>query len=198
MAQIINKQVNRKNLLDQGVSMLMTQGYHGTGLQEILDAVNIPKGSFYNYFGSKEKFCSEVIQHYVDPIVEQLENDLRGSEEKSLLVLNKHLKDLSAHYKKNKFEGGCLLGNLMGELGNNSEVIRSSLNIAVNKYRDAIKKCLSIAQDNGKIRKDLSARFMADLLVNSWQGALLRMKVERSISPLTACRKSLLDGYFKG
>ena len=194
----MNKQVNREKLLDQGVSMLMTQGYHGTGLQEILDAVQIPKGSFYNYFGSKEKFCSEVIQHYVDPLVKQLEDDLHGSEEKSLYVLNKHLKDLSAHYKKNKFEGGCLLGNLMGELGNNSEVIRSSLNTAVNKYRDAIKKGLSIAQDNGQIRKDLSAKFMADLLVNSWQGALLRMKVERSISSLGSCRKSLLDGYFKG
>ena len=52
--------------------MLMGQGYHGTGLQEILDAVNIPKGSFYNYFGSKEDFGAEVIQHYIDPFIAQL------------------------------------------------------------------------------------------------------------------------------
>ncbi len=192
----MNKQVNREKLLDQGVLMLMIQGYHGTGLQEILDAVQVPKGSFYNYFGSKEAFCSEVIQHYIDPLVLQLENDLRGSEEKSLRVLNKHLKDLSTHYKKNKFEGGCLLGNLMGELGNNSEVIRASLNIAVNKYRNVIKEGLSEAQVNGQIRKDLSAETMADFLINSWQGALLRMKVERSIAPLETCRKSLIEDYF--
>jgi TetR/AcrR family transcriptional repressor of nem operon len=197
MTKVTKKQINREKLIDQGVSMLMTQGYHGTGLQEILDEVQIPNGSFYNYFGSKEAFCSEVIQHYVDPLVKHVVDDLRGSEEKSLRVLNKHLKDLSAHYKKNQFEGGCLLGNLMGELGNNSEVIRSSLNLAVTKYRDAIKESLSMAQDNELIRKDLSAKYMADLLVNSWQGALLRMKVERSIAPLEACRKSLMDGYFK-
>ena len=197
MAQTMKKQVNREKLLDQGVSMLMTQGYHGTGLQEILDSVQIPKGSFYNYFGSKEAFCSEVIQQYIDPLVLQLEKDLQGSEKKSLQVLNKHLKDLSSHYKKNKFEGGCLLGNLMGEMGNNSEVIRASLSIAIKKYRDVIKAGLSASQVNGQIRKDLSAETMADFLVNSWQGALLRMKVEKSISPLTACRKSLLDGYFK-
>ncbi|HSN23524.1 MAG TPA: TetR/AcrR family transcriptional regulator, partial [Methylomicrobium sp.] len=42
------KQFNRENLLSQGVALLMQQGYHGTGLKEILDAVQIPKGSFYN------------------------------------------------------------------------------------------------------------------------------------------------------
>ena len=46
------KQINKHNLLDEGVALLMRQGYHGTGLKEILDAVNIPKGSFYNYFVS--------------------------------------------------------------------------------------------------------------------------------------------------
>jgi TetR/AcrR family transcriptional repressor of nem operon len=56
MPKPTKKELNRENLLNQGVSMLMGQGYHGTGLQEILDAVNIPKGSFYNYFGSKENF----------------------------------------------------------------------------------------------------------------------------------------------
>ncbi|HLP82680.1 MAG TPA: TetR/AcrR family transcriptional regulator, partial [Nitrosomonas sp.] len=43
------KEFNRESLLNQGVVFFMNQGYHGTGLQEILDAVNVPKGSFYNY-----------------------------------------------------------------------------------------------------------------------------------------------------
>ncbi len=72
MPKPTKKELNRENLLNQGVSMLMGQGYHGTGLQEILDAVNIPKGSFYNYFGSKENFGAEVIQHYIDPFIAQL------------------------------------------------------------------------------------------------------------------------------
>ena len=61
MLKSAKKELNRENLLTQGVTMLMGQGYHGTGLQEILDASNIPKGSFYNYFGSKENFGAEVI-----------------------------------------------------------------------------------------------------------------------------------------
>jgi len=47
VVRVVKKQINREKLLDQGVNMLMAQGYHGTGLQEILDAVRIPKVSFY-------------------------------------------------------------------------------------------------------------------------------------------------------
>ena len=39
--------------------MFMEQGYHGTGIQEVVDKVGIPKGSFYNYFKSKEDFGSK-------------------------------------------------------------------------------------------------------------------------------------------
>ncbi|MDO9268572.1 MAG: TetR family transcriptional regulator, partial [Methylobacter sp.] len=45
MLETTKKQINRENLLNQGVTLLMEQGYHGTGLKEILDAVQIPKGS---------------------------------------------------------------------------------------------------------------------------------------------------------
>jgi len=46
MSRASQKSTNRENLLNQGVTLLMQQGYHGTGLKEILDAVLIPKGSF--------------------------------------------------------------------------------------------------------------------------------------------------------
>lgn len=46
MSKSTKKELNREGLLNQGVTLFMEQGYHGTGLQEILDAVNVPKGSF--------------------------------------------------------------------------------------------------------------------------------------------------------
>ena len=71
--KIKQKDINRENLLNHGVALLMQQGYHGTGLQEILDAVQVPKGSFYNYFGSKENFAAEIIGHYIEPYLIQLQ-----------------------------------------------------------------------------------------------------------------------------
>jgi TetR/AcrR family transcriptional repressor of nem operon len=64
---MINKQIKRKKLLDQGVRLLMSQGYHATGVNEIVKSVQIPKGSFYSYFDSKEAFAAEAITHYIEP-----------------------------------------------------------------------------------------------------------------------------------
>ncbi len=197
MERINKKQINRKNLLDQGVGLLMQQGYHGTGLKEILDAVRIPKGSFYNYFGSKENFAAEIIEHYIVPYLAQLESDLAQSEGNALGGLERYLQESIVELERTEFKGGCLLGNLIGELGETSDVCRMALQTALNRYRDVWELGLSRAQSEGTIRADKSARELADLWVNAWQGALLRMKVEQSVAPLKQCQRELIGSFFK-
>jgi TetR/AcrR family transcriptional repressor of nem operon len=193
----LQKQLNRTNLLNQGVALLMQQGYHGTGLKEILDAVQIPKGSFYNYFGSKENFAVEVIQHYIEPFIVQLAAYLKQSNHDALFALQDYFNSLISELKKNDFQGGCLLGNLMGEIGDTSALCQQALQMAVHQYRDLLESGLEKAQSQGTVRTDISAKEMADLLVNGWQGALLRMKIEKSAVSLEQCCQHLLGDFFK-
>ena len=194
----VTKKESKKNLLlDHGVTMIMEKGYYGTGLQEILDTVNIPKGSFYNYFKSKEDFGSEVIQHYIEPYITLLTTHLQQSEGDALGALKRYYNELITEIEKAEFKGGCLLGNLMGEIGDTSEVCNKALKTAVTRYRDLIQSCLSKAQQQGTVRIDKSSRDMADLLVNTWQGALLRTKIEKSSLPVKQCYQDLLETFFK-
>ena len=197
MVRSNNKEINRVKLLDQGVTMLMGQGFHGTGLKEILEAAKIPKGSFYNYFDSKEAYCAEVIRHYIEPFIIQLQGHLQQPGMDALTGLRNYFNELIGELEKNQFKGGCLLGNLMGELGDTSEICRLSLLEAVNRYRDLIMQGLLKAQQQGTVRNDLTAESMADLLVDTWQGVLLRMKIEKSVMPLQSCCNNLLGNYFK-
>lgn len=197
MSQPTQKQINKENLLNQGVVLLTRQGYHGTGLKEILDAVQIPKGSFYNYFGSKENFAAEVTQHYIAPFIKQLDKHLQCPECDALTAINRYFAELINELENTDFQGGCLLGNLMGEIGDTSEVVRASLQEAVIQYRDLLETGLAKAQQEGTVRRDKSAQEMADLLVNTWQGVLLRMKIDKSSVPLRQCCENLLDDYFK-
>ncbi len=191
------KELNRENLLNQGVTLLRGQGYHGTGLQEILDVVNIPKGSFYNYFGSKEDFGAEVIQHYTDPFIAQLTGHLERSDADALGAIRRYFDELIVELERDEFKGGCLLGNLMGEIGDTSEVCRKPLQSAVRRYQDVLQSGLAKAQQQGTVRSDKSPEVMADLLVNTWQGALLRMKIERSSAPIKQCCQDLLGDFFR-
>jgi len=197
MPRTSQKQINRENLLSQGVTLLMQQGYHGTGLKEILDAVRIPKGSFYNYFGSKENFAAEVIQHYINPFIDQLSSHLQNPDHDALSALQRYFNELITELEKAEFQGGCLLGNLMGEIGDTSDICQKSLQSAVLRYRNLLKTGLVRAQQEGTVRTDKSAEEMADLLVNLWQGALLRMKIEKSSIPLKQCCENLLGDFFK-
>ena len=193
---IAKKQINKDNLLAQGVQLLMQQGYHGTGLKEILDAVRVPKGSFYNYFSSKENYAAEVIQHYIEPFITKLDSHLRNPEVDSLTALKNYFGELIYELEKSDFKGGCLLGNLMGEIGDTSDLCQKSLQSAVHRYQDLLAAGLKKAQKEGTVRTDKSAADMASLLTNAWQGALLRMKIEQSSTPLQQCCHDLLGDYF--
>jgi len=197
MPKTTQKHINRESLLNQGVKLLMQQGYHGTGLKEILDAVQIPKGSFYNYFGSKENFAAEAIQHYIEPFIQQLNTHLLHPDNDALSALQRYFNELISELEKTEFKGGCLLGNLIGEVGDTSELCQKSLQSAVRRYRDLLQTGLLKAQQEGTVRTDKSAEDMADLLVNMWQGALLRMKIEQSSIPLKQCCQNLLGDFFK-
>ena len=191
------KDINRENLLNYGVALLMQQGYHGTGLQEILDAVNVPKGSFYNYFSSKETFAAEMIEHYIEPYLIQLQTYLNESDGHSFTALERYLNESIAELEQTQFKGGCLLGNLTGEIGDTSDICREALQKALDRYRDVWEIGFHRAQKEGSIRKDKTALELADLWVNSWQGALLRMKIEQSVMPLKQCKELILNDFFK-
>jgi TetR/AcrR family transcriptional repressor of nem operon len=197
MLKSTRKESNRENLLNQGVAMLWSQGYHGTGLKEILDAVKVPKGSFYNYFGSKEDFGAEVIQHYANPFIVQLTAHLEAADNDALGAIKRYFEELIVELERNEFKGGCLMGNLMGEIGDTSEICRKSLQSAVTRYRNLLQSGFAKAQQQGTVRLDKSPEEMADLLTNTWQGALLRMKIEKSSAPIKQCCQDLLGDFFR-
>ncbi len=188
---------NRQQLLDEGVSMLMMQGYHGSGLKELLGKVSIPKGSFYNYFDSKEAFCAEAIAHYIKPFLDRLDACLAAPNVDALTAIRNYFYILINELEEKNFSGGCLLGNLLGEIGDTSDPCLHSLSQSIHLYRDKLKEGFITAQHEGAARSDISAETMANLTVNSWQGALLRMKAEKSTQPLKEFCEHLLDGYFK-
>ena len=61
MARPRQNEHKREELLQKGMDLLSDHGYHGTGLKKILDTVAVPKGSFYNYFESKEALFVDIM-----------------------------------------------------------------------------------------------------------------------------------------
>lgn len=185
----------RQRLLDEGVATFVERGFHGAGLKEVLDRVEVPKGSFYNYFASKEAFGAEVIRHFADRVVSKLSKAMEEAET-PLAGVRAFFEGLMDGFEHAGFRGGCLMANLGGEL-DDCELCRVALREAFHSLRDGLRGALERARDAGQVRSDIDPGEMADLLINHWEGAVIRMKVERSPAPLRQCLDRLLEGFFK-
>ena len=186
----------RLRLLDCGVRLIQKNGFHATGVKDLVDAAGIPKGSFYYYFPSKEAFVAEAVLHYIHPFLEKLETIAANKPGRAIDALNDYFHGLTLEFENNLSAGGCLLGNLLGEIGDTSEVALDALGSAVTAYTETLCQLLVRAQEEGDIRTDIDAFELAGLLFDAWQGAILRMRVNRSVQPLRQFLDSTLSGLF--
>ena len=170
----------------------MDQGYHGTGIKEVVDLVKVPKGSFYNYFDSKEQFGAEVIRHYASWVIANMAKWLNGSEDNALSSLQHFFsKEIQRHQE---VKAGCVIGNLGAELGASSELCQQAMLEGFEGMKQQFLKTLKRGQKQGSIRYDIPAEELADFLINAYEGALLRMQVEQSVEPIRQLGR-LLDSY---
>ena len=79
---------------------------------------------------------------------------------------------------------GCLVGNFSTELADQSRLIRDRLSSNFAAWSRQIEGCIRDGQKAGEISRDIDPRALADFLLNSFEGAILRMKAEKNSSPL--------------
>src|SRR5277367_6556584 len=68
----------RKRLLAAGFELIHARGFAASGVKDITDAADVPKGSFYAYFPSKEAFAATILDAYWVDIETRLVPILRG------------------------------------------------------------------------------------------------------------------------
>jgi TetR/AcrR family transcriptional repressor of nem operon len=79
---------------------------------------------------------------------------------------------------------GCLLGNFSAEAADHSASIREHVAHEFSAWSSVIADCLSEAQRQGAIGNQFPSALLADFILTSWEGALLRMRAEKSVAPL--------------
>jgi TetR/AcrR family transcriptional repressor of nem operon len=174
----------RNNLLKSGVRLLHGTGYGATGIQDIVGAAEVPKGSFYNHFPSKEAFGAEAVDLYFGEALPKLQAELTAPDTAPLDRLRNYFTSRIKRFKKAGYARGCMLGNLSLEVADHSPAIRTRLSTHFQTWSGLFEQCIEQAQASGAIRNSLPAEVLANHLLDAWEGALLRMRAERSAEPL--------------
>lgn len=174
----------KDKLVRAGAQMLHEAGYTATGVKDIVNAAEVPKGSFYNHFESKEALGKEVADFYFNSAFPKLRAHFEDSGVPPLERLRTYFDGWIRMYQAAGYVRGCLLGNLSLEVADHSDAIRSSLTTHFRTWSRLFETCIAEAQMTGAIANRLPASLLAQFLLNSWEGALLRMRADKSDVPL--------------
>ncbi len=183
----------RERILDAAEDIVLTKSFHSVGLMEVLAAVNVPKGSFYHHFRSKEQFGVELITHYVARHTEQMRQVFDKPGANALRKLEKFWAFQIRGIADGACRQGCLVGKLGAEVAGLSEPMREVLANGLATWRGIFAEVVRAGQEDGSIRSDLDPVAMAAAIQDHWQGAMQRMLVEQNAAPLKAAARFLRD-----
>jgi len=184
--------VTKRRLLEVGLATLLERGYNATGIQDLLVATGVPKGSFYHHFASKEDFALQVVDRYLADVHVLLGQTLGDAERPPLERVRQFFERLLAVYA-----GQGYLGSLLGLLGQEQAAVNTAFRRRIEHAFAGIAGRLADTLDEARRRGDLPAESdplqMANLLVDCWEGAALRSRVARDAAPLEA----MLEASFR-
>lgn len=98
------------------MALLTEQGFASTGIDTVLRRIGVPKGSFYNYFPSKEHFGREVMAAYAAYFLHKLDRWFGCEDLAPLERLSAFIADAKLGLRRHGFTRGCLVGNLGEEI----------------------------------------------------------------------------------
>jgi TetR/AcrR family transcriptional repressor of nem operon len=173
----------RFRLLSAGTDVVQSLGFNGCGVQEITAAAGVPKGSFYNYFDSKESFATEILEEFWLDMKVRHGPILHNARVKPLNRIVRFFHSLIEDHRQENFVRGCMIGNLSLELSNGSEEARLKLCNLLNRWEESLAGCLREAQRRNELAADRDADEIAAIIIEAFEGAVMRGKVEQSGRP---------------
>lgn len=173
----------KQTLIRRGIEMLTEQGMIATSLDELMRSVQVPKGSFYHYFTSKDAFVLEVVNAYNVYFLKKLDRFLLTEDLSPMQRIAAFVQDAGQGMQRYAFKRGCLVGNLGQEA---SYLDGELINRLESIFREwEVKICCCLQQiPVEKIHHSLSCEQLAHQFWIGWEGAVLRARLVKSEQPL--------------
>ena len=174
----------RQKILEAGAQAIAGKSFNSCGLAEILRSAGVPKGSFYHYFGSKEDFGVALIEKEIEEYLEML-RPIVGDRKRTPLQRLRAVFELGRdECLANGAARQCLIPKLALETAQLSEPVHAAVKWAYDQWTAILARVIREAQADGEIGRQHDADRLADVLVMLWEGATIRMQIDRSLQPV--------------
>lgn len=197
MARPKNPDTIRPRLLEVGLTLFARRGYHGTGIKEIVDTAGVPKGSFYNYFKSKEEFGIEIVRWHSADFWQRWHSSIDEHAVDPLQALHACFETMLADHFDCAVNTFCVVAHVAAEVCETSPECRISMTALIEDMNNNLAVHILKAQQMGLARTDVAADVLARMFWDAWLGSILRMKIEQSMEPVKQCAPLFFESLLK-
>lgn len=173
----------RQKILDAAQPIMASRGFSAVGINEVLSAASVPKGSFYHYFRSKDAFGQALLEAYFDESMDGLENVLQRQDVSVGDRLMNYWQRWADRQLGSNPEEKCLVVKLGAEVADLSEAMRQSLALGTGRIVERLAAAIEEGVGEGSIAIDQEPKEVAQALYQTWLGASVMAKITCSGMP---------------
>jgi AcrR family transcriptional regulator len=181
----------RDRIVASAATLMCTRGVAATSTEDVQVAAKVSSSQIYHYFADKRSLTHAVIEHQTDAIVGVHETLLAGLD--GLDALRAWAEFIVTLARDGGYTGGCPLGTLASELGDNDTAAREDLAASYRRWQQAIRAGLAAMADRGDFLPGTDIDRLAIALLTALQGGLLLSKTLRDGEPLETALTTMID-----
>jgi TetR/AcrR family transcriptional repressor of lmrAB and yxaGH operons len=169
----------REHIIQTTCDLLEAQGYHATGLNEIIRESGSPKGSLYHYFpGGKEELAAEAVRHVGQIVLRRIEHNLAAVEDPTEAI-QRFITAIAFNVEQSGFRAGGPITTIALETASSSERLRDECHQIYSGWQGTFASKLK----NGGVPSDRADR-LAVLIIASIEGGIILCRTHRSRAAL--------------
>jgi len=167
---------NAREKLSASAAVLFQQfGYARVSIRDITSSVDIPKGTFYNHFRSKEDLASAILSQHFNALLETL---AQGGSETAGARLRRHFESIAPSTQEARSSPLQFISTLAAEGPALPSALALQIAEGIRLWNSKVAAVISLAQAEGRIDAEENPDLLAALFINCWQGAMIRSKCD--------------------
>lgn len=184
--QRMKEQNTRERIINAAEEIMLERSFHSVGLKQILDAAEVPKGSFYHYFSSKEQFGAEMLKDYMaeSTAIKRQALSLENSEKDPVKRLFNMLDAAVTNLDSAIIKFPCLAMKLASEVANLSDPMREELAKGFQEWIDLFTDLFEEAKEKGLLKESMNSASEAQFIHDVMTGSVHRSVINRSAEPV--------------
>lgn len=173
----------RQVILDTAQVIVGRKGFSAVGLNEILQAAEVPKGSFYHYFNSKDAFGVVLLDSYFDHYVNGMQRLFNQPGLSGFAKLMRYWHSWVDNQTSCTDTGKCLAVKLGAEVSDLSEPMRLALQRGTARTIALLAEALQYGVEDGSLPAQSHPESLARRLYALWLGTSVMSKITRTSAP---------------